>query len=237
MENIVVNNESKTIEMDLLDDLSIEVLDNGNLTLKVLSSMNLKNIKITANLGKNAKLLVFFADFSKSDFSLNSQVNLNGLGADCTWNLATLSSGNSSKEFDVSFIHNVGSTKAVMNNYGVAKDESKIVFSGVNHILKNSKKSSTSQNAKIIVFDSKAHGVASPILKIDENEVQACHGAIVGRLNDDHMFYLMSRGLSKNEAREVITRGYLEPIKKQFNEENQNIIDELLKETNYVRSL
>lgn len=151
--------------------------------------------------------------------------------------MTTLSSGKTNKKFDVSFIHNVGLTKAIMSNYGVAKNESSIIFSGVNHILKNSKKSSTSQNAKIIVFDEKARGIASPILKIDENEVQASHGAIVGRLNDDHMFYLMSRGLSKNEAREVITRGYLEPIKKQFNEENQNKIDELLKESNYVRSL
>ena len=60
--------------------------------------------------------------------------------------------------------------------------------------------------------------------------MQASHAAIVGRLNDDHMFYLMSRGLSKADARDIIMRGYLEPIKKQFNEANQNKIDELLKE-------
>lgn len=234
MKKIVVDNEEKTFELDIDDDLDIEVFNNANLTLKLLSSSPLENLKIQANLGENCQLQIFFADFSRSNLKLNSCVNLNGENANCLWHLACLASKKSHKEFDVSFIHNVGSTKALMDNYGVAKDEAKIFFSGINHIKQNSKKSITSQNAKIIVFDKLAHGVASPILKIDENEVQASHAAIVGRLNDDHMFYLMSRGLSKNDARELITRGYLEPIKKEFNEVNQNKIDELLKESNHV---
>ncbi len=230
MKNIALDNEIKSLELDVDEDLNIEVSNNSILTLKLLSSSKIENLNIQANLGENSQLLVFFADFSHCDFKLKSNVNLNGINASCTWHLATLASGKSSKEFDVSFLHNEGSTKALMDNYGVSKDESKIVFSGVNHIKKNSKHCVTSQNAKIIVFDKEAHGVASPILKIDENEVQASHAAIVGRLNDDHMFYLMSRGLSKADARDIIMRGYLEPIKKQFNEANQNKIDELLKE-------
>ena len=117
-----------------------------------------------------------------------------------------------------------------MDNYGVAKDSSNIIFTGCNHILKGSKKAITKQNAKIIVFDKDANGTASPILKIDENDVQASHGAVVGQLNSDHMFYLMSRGLSQNEARMVITLGYLKPISQNFSKSIQEKIENTIKE-------
>ncbi|HBF67879.1 MAG TPA: hypothetical protein DDW20_00960 [Firmicutes bacterium] len=105
-----------------------------------------------------------------------------------------------------------------------------MVFSGINHIKTGAKKSVTSQNAKIIVFDRNAVGIASPILKIDENDVKASHAAIVGQLNSDHMFYLMSRGLSKEDARQLITLGYLEPISKLFNAENKEKIKKAIEE-------
>ena len=71
---------------------------------------------------------------------------------------------------------------------------------------------------------------SSPILKIDENEVQASHGAVVGQLNSDHMFYLMSRGLTKEEARMIITLGYLKPISVNFSQDIQDKIEQAIKE-------
>ena len=216
--NILLNNkENKVIELVDIDDCCIEVLGASHLTLKVANFSKKENIKITAKIGKDSTLAVFFADFAQSNISFKSVVNLVEEGASCTWHLATLSNADFKKTFDVSFNHQVGNTVALMDNYGVAKDKSNIVFSGCNH-------------AKIIVFDKEASGTASPILKIDENDVQASHGAVVGQLNSDHMFYLMSRGLSKEEARMVITLGYLRPISKQFSEDLQNRIEEAIKE-------
>ncbi len=117
-----------------------------------------------------------------------------------------------------------------MDNYGVAKEKSNIVFTGVNHILEGAKGSETIQNAKIIVFDEESSGTASPVLRIDENDVKASHGAVVGQLNEDHMFYLMSRGLNKEEARALITLGYLQPISRQFSEKTQEKILKLIQE-------
>ena len=112
-----------------------------------------------------------------------------------------------------------------MDNYGVSKDESSITFSGVNHIKEKCIKSITRQNAKIIVFDEKAKGNASPILKIDENDVIASHGAVVGQISDEHLFYLMSRGLTKEEARELIIKGYLSPVSSYFSNEVKSRIE------------
>jgi Fe-S cluster assembly protein SufD len=54
------------------------------------------------------------------------------------------------------------------------------------------------------------------VLKIDENEVEASHAATVGRVNEDHLYYLQSRGLTKSDAKRLITLGYLQPIIRYF---------------------
>lgn len=226
----VNNGESKAIELTSFCDLNVEVLDGSNLTLKLANFSKNQKMNFSAKVGKDSTLAVIFADFAQSNIDFKSQVNLIEGGASCTWHLATLSNAKFEKKFDVSFVHDVGDTTALMDNYGVAKDESNIVFSGVNHIKNGSKRSNTKQNAKIIVFDKEARGTASPILKIDENDVQASHGAVVGQLNSDHMFYLMSRGLNKEEARMIITLGYLKPISNNFSEEVQSKIEEAIKE-------
>ena len=71
-----------------------------------------------------------------------------------------------------------------------------------------------------MVFDKASNAVAKPILQIDENDIEASHAAIVGKINDEHLFYLTSRGLTDAEAKELITFGYLKPILNGFDEEN-----------------
>ena len=124
------------------------------------------------------------------------------------------------KEFDVSAYHNAINTYAQLDNYGVCRDEGKLTFSGICKIINGSHGSKAHQNAKIMVFDELSNGVAKPILKIDEHDIEASHAAIVGKINDEHIFYLTSRGLSEEEAKRIITLGYLKPILKGFSDDN-----------------
>src|SRR5574344_2182171 len=227
---IELHNEIKEIEVSEIKDLNLSIFDNASLTLKILNLKKENNVKIVAKVGYNSHLIVIFADFSTGNSEVVSKVDLVEENASAEWHLATLANGISQKKFDVSFNHLVGHTNALMDNYGVARDKSKVVFSGSNHIEKGAKKSVTNQIAKVIVFDPDAIGVASPKLCIDENDVIASHSAVVGQLNSDHMFYLMSRGLNKDEARELITRGYLQPISRYFSDENKAKIEAAIKE-------
>jgi Fe-S cluster assembly protein SufD len=82
-----------------------------------------------------------------------------------------------------------------------------------------------------MVFDRYSNAIAKPILKIDENEIEASHAATVGKISDDELFYLTSRGLSEETAKELITLGYLKPILKGFQDEEvaeqiSNLIEE-----------
>ena len=222
--------EERVLEYTDFSDLNIELSEGSKLFLKLANFAADSDITINGKIGKFAEISVVFADFSKNSTKVTSQINLVEEGAKCEWHLATLSNKKDNKIFDISFKHVVGKTTSIMDNYGVARDDSKIVFSGVSHITEGAKGSNAKQNAKIIVFDKNAQGTASPILKIDENEVQASHGAVVGQLNSDHMFYLMSRGLTYDDARMIITLGYLKPVSDKFSEATQSKIENAIKE-------
>ena len=70
-----------------------------------------------------------------------------------------------------------------------------------------------------MVFDKNCNAKACPILKIDENDVEASHAATVGKVSEEHLFYLCSRGITKDDAKRLITLGYLNPIIKYFGED------------------
>ncbi|MFA5421668.1 MAG: SufD family Fe-S cluster assembly protein [Bacilli bacterium] len=204
---------------DSFEDLEVLVGKGASLALRIYNFGSASNKKITANIEENGEISAVMADFSSGQSMLEARINLNGINARGTWKLSSLASGDDDKKFNVYFLHNAPQTDGLMTNYGVARNSSRLIFSGANSIIRGAKKSKTRQNAKIIVFDEGATAKADPRLSISENEVEASHAAIVGKLNDEHLFYLMSRGLNLNEAKKLITYGYLMPIASYFKED------------------
>lgn len=177
------------------------------------------NLSIKGDVDASSNLICYYADFSEEVVRLTTDINLVGESSQCTWNLASLASNKDDKEFDVSIYLRNLKTEAYINNYGVARDESRLLFSGICHIINGAHASKAHQNSKIMVFDEKSDAIAKPILKIDDNDIEASHAAVVGKISDEHMFYLTSKGLSEAEARELITYGYLKPILNGFEDE------------------
>lgn len=197
----------------------INVFKNSESTISFLAKTNLDGYKITINIYENSKVEGYLADFTKDKESFIFIANLLERNAVMNWHLASLTAGSDNKKFDISVNHNSPSTFARMDNYGVCKDDGKLVFSGISTIFNGSKGSKTHQNSKIMVFDKLSNGIAKPILKIDENDIEASHAAVVGKINDEHLFYLTSRGLTESAAKELITFGYLKPIMNGFIDE------------------
>lgn len=213
-------------------DIHFDVKDNSIFRLSCLGKNEIKSFKISANVGKNSKIDAYFADFIQGKCKGEIVINLNKENASVNWRLASLTSKGDKKEFDVSAFHNSPSTTSHLDNYGVIRDDGKLLFSGICKIENGSHQSKAHQNAKIMVFDEASDGVAKPILKIDDNDIEASHAAVVGKINDDHIFYLTSRGLSEDEAKRIITLGYLKPILNGFSdEEMKNEIEKMIEGT------
>ncbi len=222
----IKRNEVKTINFEQTKNISFNVHEGATLNIYFALFDNLcDSIEIKGDVHQSGTVNIVFADFCLSNLKVKSDIKLVGMHSSCFWDLASLSLNNNKKIFDISVSHLASFTTAFMNNHGVARDKSSLVFTGVNFIANKAKKSNSKQNNKIIVFDEGVKAKADPILKIDENDVLASHAAVVGRLNEEHIFYLCSRGLSLLEAKQLITYGYLKPIGEKFgNEEIKNKI-------------
>ena len=199
-------------------DLSFAVKDNAHLKLAILNQGENKAL-IKGSIGANSGLEVYYADFSNKDNAIKTDINLDGENASLNWHLAALSKEKANKLFEVSVSHNNIGTSSQIDNYGVCKGEAKLNFSGIVHIVNGSHRSVAHQNAKIIIFDDSTDAIAKPILKIDDNDIEASHASSVGKISDDEIFYLTSRGISMEQARELITFGYLKPIIGGFDDE------------------
>ncbi len=218
---IIINKDVNILitKIECNTNVAFELDQNVNVTLSILAKENLDKLNLVFNLKSNAFLNVYFADFSFGKEKAKIEINLNEENASAYWHLASLTSKEDDKEFEVSIYHNKCSTYAVSDNYGVCKDTARLIFSGVSYILNGCHKSKTRQNAKIMEFDPLSKAIAKPILRIDEHDIEASHGAVVGKINDDHLFYLTSRGLTESEAKKLITYGYLKPIMNGFSDE------------------
>lgn len=198
-----------------IKDLAIEVPEGEELRLNIANFAEFKPCKFEINVRKNAIFQGAFADLSAGSGKIEVVVHL-AEGARCDWHLASISKGADRKVFDTSVFHDEPNTSALMSNYGITRDSSRLSFAGISEIKKYARGSATRQEAKIIIFDPTSVGKAAPILNIDENDVTASHSASCGKLNEDHIFYLLSRGLTLADARRLLTLGYLKPVVNYF---------------------
>ncbi len=108
--------------------------------------------------------------------------------------------------------HNASDTEGFIENYGVSNDESALIFEGVGKINKNMKRSIARQSNKGIVLGNNARLDANPLLLIDEYDVEASHGASIGKIDEEQLYYLMSRGLTLRQSERLIISGFLSPV-------------------------
>lgn len=149
-----------------------------------------------------------------SDGSVNGEYlyYLDGENAEAKVRMAILSQEKDKKHYKVLIQHNQPHTSGQMDNYGVVKDEGHLVIDGIGTITKGQHGSASHQTNKIMVFDEKCVASANPYLYIDDFDVKASHAAGVGKMDEEHLYYLQSRGLTKKQAMHLITYGYLKPV-------------------------
>lgn len=107
--------------------------------------------------------------------------------------------------------HQSVQTVSDISNVGISMKASDVLFDTTGKVEKAMAGSKCRQLSRGIVMDDSSSVTAKPILLIDEYDCFANHGASIGKMSDEDLFYLMSRGLNKNEAFFLILQGILKP--------------------------
>lgn len=108
--------------------------------------------------------------------------------------------------------HQVPNTVSDLLFKAALKDKARSIYTGMIRIAKEAQKTSSYQANRNLLLSPTARANTIPMLEILADDVKCGHGATVGSLDDDQRFYLMSRGLSKQEAEHAIVEGFFEDV-------------------------
>ena len=168
----------------------------------IYEALNQGDVERIINLEEGAKLT--FYELNLKEVNSNLKINLLGRGASVTVNTLSLA-----KE-----------TNSNVTNFAVALEKGEVNYKTVGKINRHMVKSNCKQVSRGIIIGDDASVKSEPILLIDEYDVFANHGCAIGKMSDEEMFYLMSRGLTKEEALNLIVRGLVLPFLQKLDKEN-----------------
>lgn len=185
----------------------------------------LKLDKIQNESKKAISLYSFFADLKKnSNFEFNSfnfgskssrediHTELNGDAANASINGLYVVNQERKSHHKVSIFHNQAHTKSEQLFKGLLEANARAEFNGLIEVTEAAQKTDASQLNKNILLSKNAHIDSRPQLNILTDDVKCSHGSTVGRLNQEEIFYLKSRGLTEDNAKTVLTYSFCQEL-------------------------
>ena len=108
--------------------------------------------------------------------------------------------------------HNAPNTKSTIESKSISKDGGRTNYRGLVHISNGAENASTNVECDALMFDNESTSDTMPYMEIEESKVDVAHEATVGKIGDEDIFYLQSRGLDDDDAKQMIVAGFIEPI-------------------------
>ncbi len=212
----------------------LDVFTNIKNTEKIITS-----IKRVYELEANSDLKVHNALLNMGQTNLTEYVNLNKENANVNIDLLNIGSYNEEYNIVQDVFHNAKSTISNINNSLISNSNSKLKYSVSGRIFKGNEFSVCNQTNKGIILSEAGEIEVEPKLYIDEYNVEASHGAAIGQMDDEQLYYLLSRGLTDLQARTLIISGYTKPFINNIEDEDVQLMMErqILKKLNEVNVL
>jgi Fe-S cluster assembly protein SufD len=207
----ILSFQSRKSEINLVFNLK----ENAELELFTqFSSKRRTSLKVKAsfNLETNSQLKIRNALVFNGNLKFDEKVNLLGEHAGVDIDVLNVGSNNDLHEVTQEIHHEAKNTYSEINNWLITTNNAFAKYSVSGYISKGKELSKCHQhNQGIMLSDSSAIEV-EPKLYIDEYNVEASHGAAIGQMDEEELFYLLSRGLTESEAKSLIISGYINPF-------------------------
>ena len=253
--------DDTNIEINVNDNINVKILElfkvnklskNINVTKTISSKENSKlyittisydeleekdkfdiNFYFLTNLYKNAVIETSKIVLLNHRFNTSEVSNLNEEESNLTNYNVYINYTHDVQNVDIVVNHLFKDTVSQMRNYGISKYNSELILN-TNGVIKNgAKRSNVNQKNTGLLVDLDSKITAMPLLQIDEYDCLASHGAGIGALDEDALYYLMTRGLSREESEKLIVGGFVNPIlekigNKDLKEKVENIVSKYL---------
>jgi Fe-S cluster assembly protein SufD len=165
-----------------------------------------------ARVGRDAELDWVAGGFGSKKGKVRIQNDLAGPGATSRVTGAYFADGAQHLDYDTFQEHIAPSTTSDFAFKGALRDEARTVWRGMIRVEPDAQKTNAYQENRNLMLSTQAHADSIPGLEILANDVRCTHGATLGQVDREQLFYLMARGLSRAEAERLIVRGFFQDI-------------------------
>lgn len=185
-----------------LDYISIQEYD------KNVNSINNKNFFLQKDSRANWFEVVFGGKATKNSL----EANLYHSGAEVYMQGLYFAGKDQQMEFNTAQMHHVGYTKSDLLYTGALRDNAITSYEGMIRVNQGAQKTDAYQKNKNLILSREAHADSEPLLEILANDVRCTHGATVGPVDPEDLFYLMSRGLEEEIAKKLLISGFFSEV-------------------------
>ena len=196
---IELNSHDVTLNYDLQNaDYSILIFNNFNNDINLIESGSIINSNVN----------ITYIDLNNYKFNQNNSINVY---SNSTLNINSIYLGINTKEITFDLTNKEKDSKVYINNNVVCLNDADFVLNVIGNIVKGAKRSICKQKSNCLTFESPKRSKILPVLNIDENDVEAAHALSSGTIDEEVLFYMNSRGLTKKESLSLLLMSYLLP--------------------------
>ncbi len=165
-----------------------------------------------ARVERDAELDWVAGGFGSKKGKIRIQNDLAGRGATSRVTGAYFTDGTQHLDYDTFQEHIAPDTTSDFAFKGALRDDSRAVWRGMIRVEEDAQKTNAYQENRNLLLSKTAHADSIPGLEILANDVRCTHGATLGQVDREQLFYLMARGLTRQEAERMIVRGFFQDV-------------------------
>ena len=139
---------------------------------------------------------------------------LNGENAKCEFTGISFAGKGQNLDTGMKVVHNAKHTSSVINSKSISKNGGVCTFRSNAHVKNNATNSKVTVSCESLMLDSISRSDTIPVCNVETDDTEFSHEAKIGKISDEAIFYIMTRGVSEEEAKAMIVRGFAEPISK-----------------------
>ncbi len=199
--------------------VELYVKDNAYLRYSTIEnwSKNMLNLNTKkAIVGKNAKMEWVSGSFGSKISMLYPMSILDGEGAQTEYTGISFASTGQNLDNGFKVVHNAKNTSSLVNAKSISKNGGKCTYRSLVRINENAKNSKSSVSCESLMLDDISISDTIPTNDIRTDDAQFSHEAKIGKISDKTIFYLMSRGMTEEDAKAMIVRGFAYEVSKEL---------------------
>jgi Fe-S cluster assembly protein SufD len=183
-----------------------------------------------AEVGRDATLDWTALGFGSARGKVRMETNLAGQGAEGRVTGAYAGRGEQHLDYDTTQEHAAPHTTSDLAFRGLLGDSSTAVWRGMIRVDPGAQQTDAFQESRNLLLTKQAHADAIPGLEIEANDVRCTHAAAVAQIDADQLYYLRSRGLPDESARQLVIEGFLAALVERIGEGTREEIGQALEQ-------